>query len=74
MIYTYDGVGQKCPVPLVRLRLLLKNMQQGDYCTITLNDIGSIQDIPKLLSKQGFKYQTKNMGNGVTEIKVTARN
>jgi tRNA 2-thiouridine synthesizing protein A len=74
MIYKYDGIGQQCPVPLVRLRLLLKKMQTGDHCIITMNDIGSIQDIPKLLSKQGFKYLIKEKGNGVIEINVTAQN
>jgi TusA-related sulfurtransferase len=70
MIYKYDGVGQKCPVPLVQLRLLLKKMAQGDQCIITLDDSGSIKDIPKLLNNQGYDYVKKTIGNRIVEINV----
>ena len=70
MIYKYDGVGQKCPVPLVQLRLLLKKMALGDQCIITLDDSGSIKDIPKLLNKQGYDYVKKIIGNRIVEINV----
>jgi TusA-related sulfurtransferase len=69
MIYKYDGIGEKCPVPLVQLRLLLKKMQQGDQCIITINDIGSLQDIPKLLTKKGYHY-TKQVVDGIVHIRV----
>ena len=70
MIYKYDGVGKKCPVPLVQLRLILKKMQLGDQCTITIDDSGSIKDIPKLLNKQGYDYGEKITDNGIVEIKI----
>jgi len=70
MIYKYDGRGKKCPVPLVNLRLLLKSMNNGDQCIITLDDRGSINDIPKLLDKQGYHYRKQTNDNGVVEISV----
>jgi len=70
MIYKYDGRGEKCPVPLVNLRLLLKKMHDGDLCIITIDDIGSINDIPSLLDKQGYHYQKQTNENGVAEISV----
>jgi len=70
MIYKYDGRGDKCPVPLINLRLLLKKMQLGDICIITLDDSGSINDIPKLLTKKCYNYQQQNMGNGIVEVSV----
>jgi tRNA 2-thiouridine synthesizing protein A len=72
MIYKYDGRGEKCPVPLVNLRLLLKKMHDGDQCIITIDDIGSISDIPKLLDKQGYCYREHAIENGIIEIKVDA--
>ncbi len=72
MIYKYDGRGQKCPVPLIKLRLILKKMQFGDQCIITIDDKGSIQDIPKLLTKQSYCYQMKTISSGVIEISINA--
>lgn len=74
MIYKYDGRGKKCPVPLVNLRFLLKKMQDGDQCIISIDDIGSINDIPMLLEKQGYFYQERIMDDGIVEIKVNACN
>lgn len=71
MIYKYDGKGQKCPVPLVNLRFLLKKMHQGDQCIILIDDIGSINDIPKLLDKYDYCYQTQTI-DGTVEIEITA--
>ncbi|TYK66165.1 sulfurtransferase TusA family protein [Colwellia echini] len=70
MIYKYDGSGEKCPIPLINLRLLLKKMNKGDVCLIIINDTGSLTDIPKLLNKQGFRYQQKNIDNDLVEISI----
>ncbi len=72
MIYKYDGTGEKCPVPLVQLRLLLKRMHAGDNCIVTINDLGSIKDIPKLLTKQGYQYSEQIVGDGIVQISVKA--
>jgi TusA-related sulfurtransferase len=73
MIYKYDGTGEKCPVPLVKMRLLLKKMQDGDQCIITIDDIGSINDIPKLLDKQGYSYQKQTNVSGFVEISINRK-
>ena len=57
MIYEYDARSEKCPVPLVQLRLLLKKMSDSDSCLLKISDQGSIQDIPKLLTKHGYTYK-----------------
>ncbi|TMM44773.1 sulfurtransferase TusA family protein [Colwellia ponticola] len=72
MIYKYDGKGQKCPVPLVNLRFLLKKMHQGDQCIILIDDIGSINDIPKLLDKYNYCYQAQTIDDGAVEIQIEA--
>jgi TusA-related sulfurtransferase len=74
MIYKYDGLGEKCPVPLIQLRLLLKKMLVDDECIITLNDAGSIQDIPKLLTKQGYQYKKQINEDGVVKINIKVGN
>ncbi len=72
MIYKYDGIGEKCPVPLVQMRLLLKKMQFGDQCIITINDTASLNDIPKLLKNLEYNFSEKSLGKGVVEITIKA--
>ena len=72
MIYTYDGRGERCPVPLINLRLLLKKMTVGDKCIILISDLGSAKDIPKFLNKAGFNYHRNNIGNGIIELIVNS--
>ncbi|MGL1957432.1 MAG: sulfurtransferase TusA family protein [Colwellia sp.] len=68
MIFTYDACQEKCPVPLVNTRLLLKKMKNGDSCVLKLSDSGSIEDIPKLLSKLGYCYHQSIIDNNVVKI------
>jgi len=70
MIYKYDGTQEKCPVPLVNMRLILKQMQVGDLCIVRINDLGSVSDIPKFLTKQGYCYSQQTMANGIIEISI----
>ena len=73
MIYSYNGTNEKCPVPLVQTRLLLKKMSDGDLCIIKINDKGSIQDIPRLLIKQKYKYSQLVDENGNVEITIQSK-
>lgn len=70
MIFQYDARQQKCPLPLVNLRLLLKKMQGDDTCIIQVSDKGSIDDIPNLLAKLGYPYQLKVIDNQIIEIVI----
>jgi TusA-related sulfurtransferase len=56
MLYEYDGTEEKCPLPLVKMRIILKKMYHGDTLMIKISDKGSIKDIPKLLTKQGYLF------------------
>lgn len=57
MLYQYDARAEKCPLPLVNLRVLLKKMSAGDSCIIQISDAGSKSDIPNLLTKQGYCFK-----------------
>ena len=71
MIYYYDGSNEKCPLPLVNLRLIIKKMRKGDFCQIKVRDTGSKEDIPKLLSKLGYCYNQNPIDNGAVEITIS---
>lgn len=73
MIFEYDASGEKCPLPLVNLRLLLKKMQQDDVCILTITDKGSIEDIPKLLNKLGYRYNQSLIDNGGVRITLSSK-
>jgi tRNA 2-thiouridine synthesizing protein A len=68
MIYEYDARSEKCPVPLVQLRLLLKKMSSTDSCLLKISDAGSIKDIPKLLSKQGYTFKQSWLEENTLEL------
>jgi len=74
MIYHYDGSKEKCPLPLVNLRLIIKKMKKGDVCIIKLRDSGSKEDIPKLLSKLHYCYKQSCIDSNVVEITLSKDN
>jgi TusA-related sulfurtransferase len=73
MIFEYDASDEKCPLPLVNLRLLLKKFQKGDRCVFTIADKGSIEDIPKLLNKLGYCYNQSLIDNGKIIITIESK-
>ncbi|WP_114327063.1 sulfurtransferase TusA family protein [Candidatus Colwellia aromaticivorans] len=73
MIFEYDASDEKCPLPLVNLRLQLKKMQKGDICLLTIADKGSIEDIPKLLNKLGYSYNQSLIDNGRVKITISSK-
>ena len=73
MIFEYDASDEKCPLPLVNLRLRLKQMQKGDLCIFTIADKGSIEDIPKLLIKLGYSYNESIIDNGKVKIIISSK-
>jgi TusA-related sulfurtransferase len=71
MIFRYDASQEKCPLPLVNLRVILKKMQQGDSCILQISDTGSKENIPKLLCKLGYSYHQSPIDNNVVEITLS---
>lgn len=69
----YDARLDKCPLPLVKLRQMLKKMQNGDHCIIQIADPGSKKDIPKLLKKYGYVYSESVIHGSVIELRIPYR-
>ena len=72
MLYEYDACAESCPLPLVKLRVILKKMSNSDSCLMQIRDKGSKQDIPKLLIKQGYTFTTKQINDDVVELYIKA--
>lgn len=73
MIYEYDATLDKCPLPLVKLRVILKKMVDKDSCIIRLADNGSKSDIPRLLNKQQYSFTIKQLVDDVVELHINNR-
>ena len=70
MLYEYDACTESCPLPLVKLRVILKKMSSTDICLIRISDKGSKQDIPKLLTKKGYTFSQAQIDNNVVELRI----
>lgn len=73
MIFQYDAVDDKCPLPLVNLRLILKKMTKKDSCLLKIRDKGSKDNIPKLLNKLGYPYNQRCIDNDVIQITISPK-
>ncbi|MGJ8694294.1 MAG: sulfurtransferase TusA family protein [Thalassotalea sp.] len=73
MFYKYNASTEKCPLPLVNLRVLLKKMSDADSCLITIADKGSKQDIPKYLVKQDYHFTQTVSQEGLVDILINPK-
>lgn len=64
----YDARLEKCPLPLVKTKLLLKSLTGGQQVRVLLADSGSISDIPKLLTKQCIEFKLQQIDKQVIEL------
>ena len=69
MIYEYDGRKDKCPLPLVRMRVILNKMLATDECIVIIADSGSKQDIPKYLLGKGYVFEEQPL-DGATQFHI----
>ncbi len=61
---TIDTSGMSCPVPLLKTKKALKELDSGDILKIISTDPGSEKDLPKLGNKGGNTYIGKNDSEG----------
>lgn len=73
MIYKYDAAQEKCPLPLVNTRVILRKMIKGDSLLLRIADAGSLQDIPKLLDKLEYSYTKKQCNDNIVELQIHYR-
>jgi len=70
MIYEYDASKDKCPLPLVNMRLMLKELNDGDTLILRIADKGSLSDIPKYLKTQGYQYSQSEIDCSIVELNI----
>jgi len=72
MLHEYDATQDKCPLPLVKMRMILKKMQHDDICVIRISDKGSLKDIPIYLTKTGYIYTQRIID--ITSVELSIKN
>lgn len=73
MFHKYDATKEQCPLPLVKMRMMLKKMHVNDKCSISILDEGSKKDIPKYLIKKGYIFSSHQLDNGTVELVIQNR-
>ncbi|KMT66549.1 sulfurtransferase TusA family protein [Catenovulum maritimum] len=69
MRFSLDSTGQMCPMPLLNLKLLLKNCKTGDTIEQSITDKTSLKDIPAWLENKGHQVEIIEKSDGTYLIK-----
>jgi tRNA 2-thiouridine synthesizing protein A len=51
-----DLTSFRCPLALVKAKLALKQLKEGEELFISLSDTGSRRDVPRFLKKVGYEF------------------
>ncbi len=66
MQYTLDITREHCPMTLVRTKLQLAKMAEGDTLEVLLLDGEPLRNIPRSMEEQGFKVLSVEHVSGDT--------
>jgi len=74
-MYVYDSCKDKCPLPLVKTRVILKKMLPKESCLIKVCDKGSMKNIVSYLTKyqQQWHFSTRMLNERILEITIIAK-
>ncbi|HHO2167548.1 TPA: sulfurtransferase TusA family protein [Aeromonas hydrophila] len=60
----------RCPEPLIRLKLWLRQAYAGQSLSIRLADAGSRQDIPAYLQRQGHPFTLQEAPDNTLSLQL----
>ena len=63
--HSLDARGLRCPLPLIKVKLALRELDLGQTLYVQASDPGSAVDIPVYLSKVGHKLLSHGEHAGV---------
>ncbi|GIU23898.1 sulfurtransferase TusA family protein [Shewanella sp. MBTL60-007] len=66
-----DLTPYRCPLPLVKVKLALKQLSIGDSIRVVLSDPGSRQDVPRYLKKAGYCHIVEQDNDSILSITVS---
>jgi len=63
-VQTFDYTGLKCPMPVLKTKKELRNLESGQVIEVIADDIGAKKYIPALLNKSGDELVEVREDNG----------
>ncbi|MEZ9822822.1 sulfurtransferase TusA family protein [Shewanella sp. 10N.286.45.A1] len=66
-----DLTAFRCPLPLVKVKLALKQIDTGEKLRVLLSDPGSKQDVPRFLKKVGYHHKIIQSKESVLALEIT---
>ena len=63
-VQTFDYTGLKCPMPVLKTKKELRNLESGEIIEVIADDVGAKKDIPALLNKSGDELIEVREDNG----------
>ncbi|UCX04658.1 sulfurtransferase TusA family protein [Shewanella sp. HL-SH8] len=66
-----DLTAYRCPYPLVQIKLLLKQLPQGETLKVLLSDPGSCKDVPTWAKKSGYQVSLLQQDKSIMAINIT---
>jgi tRNA 2-thiouridine synthesizing protein A len=63
-VKTLDYTGLRCPMPVLKTKKELKNINSGEVIEVIADDIGAKKDIPAMLNKTGNELVEIREDNG----------
>ncbi|MFX1479502.1 MAG: sulfurtransferase TusA family protein [Promethearchaeota archaeon] len=61
---TLDYRGLRCPMPVLKTKKELKNVDSGQIIEVIVDDVGAKKDIPAMLKKTGNELVELKEDNG----------
>jgi tRNA 2-thiouridine synthesizing protein A len=61
---TFDYTGLRCPMPVLKTKKELKNVDSGQIIKVIVDDVGAKKDIPAMLKKTGNELVELKEENG----------
>ncbi|MFD1007613.1 MULTISPECIES: sulfurtransferase TusA family protein [Oceanisphaera] len=68
---TLDASAWRCPVPLLQVKLWLKEAQGGQQLQLVMTDAGSRQDIPAYLLRMGHSITVASENANMLTLIIT---
>ncbi|GIU19048.1 MULTISPECIES: sulfurtransferase TusA family protein [unclassified Shewanella] len=66
-----DLTQYRCPLPLVKVKLALKQLAVGECIRVVLSDPGSRQDVPRYLKKADICHAVFEDNDTILSLTVT---
>lgn len=70
MQFNLDTSKQICPIPLLKLKLVMRQCQVGDRIIQLVSDKSSVKDIPAWLNKKGHLVTVSQVSNNLFELTI----